>query len=190
MMLLSVHQMEEQLKWQFVTTISFWGSVCLGKSSLVLLYLKIFPSTVFKRVAMVVLLGLLGLWIGGMYTTLDRCHPIEANWQLGVSLTACKDTQAGWLGTGITNILFDFIILCLPLPHVMRLHLPAWRLRFAIFGLLCLGCLTVLASILRVVISLKGDYMDFTYTSIQPDMFGLLEPTVMMYVDPSSCLCS
>ena len=164
----------------------FWSfSISAGKASILLLYVRIFPSVILRRfvVSFLVIVGL--NCTATVLFFLLRCHGNpRATWDINLAPLCATGSNAGWLGTGITNILTDLFILCLPLPYMWRLQVPTRRLRIALGCLIGLGALTVLASMLRVIASL-GDYTDFSYQTLQPNMYGLLEATTTIF-----CACA
>ena len=51
------------------------------------------------------------------------CRPLKFEWELRVQGVS-GNQLAGWTATRITNLVFDLIILCLPVPVVWRLQIP------------------------------------------------------------------
>ena len=67
-----------------------------------------------------------------------NCRPIQANWDHTIEDAKCGNQRAGWLGTGVANIITDVIILSLPMPSVWDLQLPT-RTKVAVLGVFGLG---------------------------------------------------
>lgn len=110
------------------------------KTSLILLYLRIFVSKNF-RIACFVSLAIVLAWsVGSVASTIWQCVPIEASWNNAITNKVCVNSDASWYQYGIINILTDVMILALPVRSIMKLQLHR-RERFALLGIFALGAL-------------------------------------------------
>lgn len=180
---LSLDQIEKSLKALFAATISWTFSTTAIKVSLLLLYIRVFPQRPF-RVAAYGLMGLVLVYlVACLIFFVANCQPFEANFNPGLPGAVCGNKTAGWLGTGVANIVTDIAILSLPMRNVYHLQLPS-RTKMAVAGIFGIGFVVVIVSIVRLVVLLQIDLDDFTYSAVNADIFSALEPTLMI-----SCAC-
>ena len=109
-----------------LTQIAYKLVMLCTKLSVLLLYLRLFPSRrfriiVFSAMAIVAiyLLALVGLTIG-------QCNPVSRAWDTTID-GQCIDIKAFWYANAALNVTSDFLILALPMPYICRLHLPLRR---------------------------------------------------------------
>lgn len=62
-----------------------------------------------------------GLLIGSITYYLTECKPLRASWT--PNLGHCAKQRAGWLGTGIANLITDVIIFSVPIVWVLDLQM-------------------------------------------------------------------
>lgn len=107
-----------------------------------------------------------GLWFGHHVTkTNDSSRPVKAYWAFPIMTDrVCISEGATNVTLGILNCVADFTVVYLPVPIVRTLTMPI-RLRIAVLSILCVGCLTGIAGIVRVVYSWKliKDSIDMTW---------------------------
>ncbi|OTA80666.1 hypothetical protein M434DRAFT_17664 [Hypoxylon sp. CO27-5] len=120
----------------------------LVKTSILVLYKRIFHNIRPFRWAAYVMLGLLGAC----------CYPVTPLIELFYG-NKCVDESAVFLSTLVTDLIFDILILAMPVPIVLRLHLP-WRDRLGVLGMF----LVVAVSIARLVqlLEVNSLYLIFT----------------------------
>lgn len=66
-----------------------------------------------------------GLLIGSIIYYLTECKPLAASWT--PHLGHCAKQRSGWLGTGIANLITDFIIFSVPVVWVADLQMSLHR---------------------------------------------------------------
>jgi hypothetical protein len=97
---------------------------CL-KTSIILLYVRLFPTRNFKRVA-------LGIWIytflwaiGAWFSSTFECEPVAFFWDKKLKDGHCVNNPL--TRVGFTNGMFSFVgdifILLMPLPMIYNLHM-------------------------------------------------------------------
>lgn len=98
----------------------------LTKVSLVLLYLRIWPGSTqqssFRITCWIVLSFLLATWISTTLATIFACDPISYAWNsvIGEKGT-CINRQNAVYAYAALNIAYDFVVLLLPIPRLLRL---------------------------------------------------------------------
>ncbi|KAI1210833.1 uncharacterized protein F4807DRAFT_420557 [Annulohypoxylon truncatum] len=122
----------------------------LVKASIVVLYEGIFHNIRPFRWAAYVMLGLLGAWsISFFFANLFICYPVTALIEPFYG-KKCINRTGVFLSTLVTDLIFDVLILAMPIPVVLRLHLPL-RDRLGVLGMFLLGAIVVAVSIARLV---------------------------------------
>ncbi|KAL8387927.1 hypothetical protein RB595_009570 [Gaeumannomyces hyphopodioides] len=140
----------------YVTTVNQY------KIALLFLYLQIFPIASVRKAA---------LWCSGatcawtsacIIAACLQCVPLSRvwnPWHEGV----CIDLFLTQLAISIPSILVDVAILCLPIPHVLKLQLAPWQ-RFLVMFAFLLGSYVVFASCYRFRVFLGYSTDDVPWT--------------------------
>ncbi|EJT73207.1 hypothetical protein GGTG_10056 [Gaeumannomyces tritici R3-111a-1] len=140
----------------YVTTVNQY------KIALLFLYLRIFPMASVRKGA---------LWCGGLtcgwtfaciIAACLQCVPLSRvwnPWHEGV----CINLFLTQLAISIPSILVDIAILCLPIPHVLKLQLAPWQ-RFLVMFVFLLGSYVVFSSCYRFRVFLSYSTDDVPWT--------------------------
>ena len=107
------------------------------KTSILLLYRRIFDVRTFRHVLLVVNFLVIVWGFGTLFSSIFQCTPIRGFWD-PPSARHCIDEQAFFHGNGISNLLLDCLILCLPMPMIWRLQLGTKR-KLALTGMFLMG---------------------------------------------------
>ncbi|MCJ1381296.1 hypothetical protein MMC17_004406 [Xylographa soralifera] len=146
------------------------------KLSLLYLFLRIFPTRQV-RIHAYILIGIVIMFcFATILASLLQCRPIQANWDSSIK-AVCGNQAASWLGTGITNILTDVLVLALPIRSVWNLKLPRVT-KIGLIGVFGVGFLVCIISILRIVSIFSISFVDLTYTKVPTDIYSILEPSL------------
>ncbi|ETS73770.1 hypothetical protein PFICI_14716 [Pestalotiopsis fici W106-1] len=136
---------------------------CGAKLSLLLVYqrlapLKWYKLTVWTTAAIIVISSTVLLFI-----TIFPCQPVQAAWDLTITDYQCVNRQAVYKAQAIMGAITDAMVLLVPIPVVVSLHIP----RRQKFGLVCffgIGAITVFTSIMRLIQLIKSfDTTDQTW---------------------------
>jgi hypothetical protein len=93
------------------------------KASLLLLYYRYFGISKPFRWALYVCSAIIACWyVAVFFGTIFQCTPVSAFWDRTMRNRKCVDVVHFPVGSGITNLLTDIMILCLPIPMVWTLH--------------------------------------------------------------------
>lgn len=87
------------------------------------------------------------------------------------------DKQKLYWGVGISNLLLDVLILCLPLPIIWDLHLDKQR-KLALTVIFLTGSIVCISSILRVTAIGTIQGSDFTKTVYGASVWSSVEANV------------
>ncbi|KAI1808585.1 hypothetical protein F4811DRAFT_548589 [Daldinia bambusicola] len=144
----------------------------LVKASVIVLYNGIFRNIRIFRWTAYVMLALLGAWsISFFFANLFICYPVTPLIEPFYG-NKCVNEQALFLSTLVTDLIFDILILAMPVPVVLQLHLPL-RDRLGVLGMFLLGAIVVAVSIARLIQSLEVNSLYRIYTY---DMTYLTSP--------------
>ena len=109
------------------------------KMSFLLLYRRVFVVKWFMRITVVVA-ALVIIWcISVTLTVIFECQPVGSYWQPTLQ-QHCIDSQKFYWANGISNLLLDVIILCLPIPMIWRLQM-SMKSKISLTAVFALGAL-------------------------------------------------
>ncbi|KAK5130681.1 hypothetical protein LTR08_001842 [Meristemomyces frigidus] len=125
------------------------------KISVVLLYLRIFPSTVstwFRRTCFLVIGLIACYWISMCISTAVECTPVSYAWTSwdGEHKGHCINTVAQIYGGASFNIVFDVIVFFLPIPKLLQLEVATSRKKIGIILTFLVGLFVTICSIIRL----------------------------------------
>ncbi|KAI1409256.1 hypothetical protein F5Y13DRAFT_182153 [Hypoxylon sp. FL1857] len=122
----------------------------LVKSSILIFYKSIFNTVRAFRWAVYGMLAIVTTWtISYFFANLFTCYPITALVEPFYG-NKCINSIPMWLSVVITDVIVDVGILLMPVPMVLRLHLP-WKERMGVLGMFMLGACVCAISITRIV---------------------------------------
>ena len=115
--------------------------VSLIKVSILLFYYRLFAVRAAFKYTCYVVLALVTCWcIAIVFTIIFQCIPIEAAWIRPYPHSKCINNNASLLGTAITNVFLDIVILVLPMVPIWSLGLTV-RQRITLTAIFLLGAL-------------------------------------------------
>jgi hypothetical protein len=107
----------------------FWVFQCtykiiiyLTKASILLLYIRIFVVTPFRRAAWAMLVIVIAWGVGSTLVAIFQCHPIRRVYDISAAGNCISNTVV-WYANGGFNITSDIVILLMPLPVISSLQL-------------------------------------------------------------------
>lgn len=132
----------EQLKLIFITTILYGTASTSIRLSVIIFFLRIFPTQIVKRGAYVLTLLCIAWFIAveGLY--LGMCQPIAYMWDNSIKGGKCLDAKLGIIIPATFNVIIDAATVLLPIREVIKLHLSREKKLF-IVGIFCIGGLCV-----------------------------------------------
>ncbi|KAI4126443.1 MAG: hypothetical protein LQ338_003752 [Usnochroma carphineum] len=119
--------------------VNILSTVGLGftKSAFLLFYMSIFTTKRFRIIAQVVLAIVMGWTISFFFANLFTCYPISPFIE-SFYHNNCVNGLALWYSMAISDIIVDFFIILLPIPMVLKLHLPLAQ-RIGVLAMFMLG---------------------------------------------------
>lgn len=122
-----------------VTQVLYYCAQTLIKISLLLLYHRLFNANKHFRTALLVAGTLVVMWgIASFWDTIFQCLPIQASWDKSIKNAKCQTVRREALGTGISNVILDFLFLLLPIPMIWRLQVST-KIKVSLTGIFLLG---------------------------------------------------
>jgi hypothetical protein len=120
----------------------------LVKLSILTFYVRIFGVLGYIRYSAWFLIASVTIWLISITIAHGlECIPVAKIWDSELE-GHCLDTVALFLGGSIADVSFDFLILVLPLPAIIKLNLPLPK-KISIVGIFVLGGLTCVLSLIR-----------------------------------------
>lgn len=129
---LSLAQQEQFFKLLLAFECVYVTAVALIKTSVLLMYLRIFPSRGFRIAAGIIGATIVSWWIAIVLVCVFQCKPISKAW-LPWNDGVCINLKASFIGNAIPNILTDVAILCMPVQQVLKLQTNAIQKLMVLF---------------------------------------------------------
>ncbi|MCJ1305691.1 hypothetical protein MMC08_008507 [Hypocenomyce scalaris] len=184
----SSHQREECIRFHWDSLMGassqmFWlvqiiykCTITLTKTSIMLLYLRIFPQKGFRKAVFCVMAYVLLYAAASIIATIFQCNPIKRTFNHALP-GSCINLTAFWYANAVASILGDFLILALPMPLIRSLHLPR-RQKYGLIIVFALGGFVCVTSILRMTTldpasksadQTYGTLISTTWTTVEAD---------------------
>lgn len=166
-------------------------TINLTKTSILLLYLRIFVQRWF-RIACYILMGIIiAYMIATFGASVWQCTPVPRAWDKSIPGT-CVDITTNWYANAGFSISTDILILALPMYPIFMSHLRKTQ-KVAVVLMFALGFFTTITSILRMqTLTFSTKTPDTTCMSMFlsfSSLFPLLPcPPPLPYAYPTICL--
>ena len=110
-------------QWIYITSIIYLFALFLYKTTILLLYLRLFGiNKSFNRTTLTVLIFVFTYLLSNLLTLTFGCVPIAKYWKPTLPGHCVSESNAG-VAYGSMNVVSDVVIFVLPLPMVWRLQL-------------------------------------------------------------------
>ncbi|OJJ00107.1 hypothetical protein ASPVEDRAFT_39496 [Aspergillus versicolor CBS 583.65] len=146
---LSEDTYRNQLKMLWVSVPLYNLTLQLTKISMIILYLRLFPTKVYRRVLMTILVVFVGVTLYMVIGTFLVCVPVHEFWSTQTDHPGCNSRTAVWLVNAGLQITSDFVIVILPMPLLVKLRIPL-RQRICLMLIFALGLFVCATSIARL----------------------------------------
>lgn len=114
-------------------------AITFARLSVIMLYYRMFSVSTTMTYGLKTIGVLSIIWcIELMFGTIFQCVPVKALFELDMPGRRCINAMIGFVVTEVLNCTLDIILVAMPIPIVLRLHLPK-RERVAIASMLLLG---------------------------------------------------
>ena len=112
-------------------------TIGLTKTSILLLYLRIFPQKRFRCWVYGAMVFVIGYAFASIVATITQCHPIKRAFNHNLD-GGCINLTWFWYCNAAASIFSDCLILALPMPLIASLHLPR-RQKYGLMMVFALG---------------------------------------------------
>ncbi|KAH8681691.1 hypothetical protein BX600DRAFT_485513 [Xylariales sp. PMI_506] len=133
-----------------VAAMVFCLATGFAKGSILLFYLRIFPSASMKLATWSVFGFTVAYSLASVFVNVFSCSPIQGSWVLSASLTAtCIDRPAFYFAQAGLGIAADIATVVLPLPKLKSLQLKS-KQKIGVAVVLTMGAFVCIVSIIRL----------------------------------------
>ncbi|KAF7956131.1 hypothetical protein EAE96_005051 [Botrytis aclada] len=150
---------------------------CL-KTSLILLYVRLFPTTKFRKFAWAIWIYTLLWTIAALGASTFECTPVSYFWnkdQKGHCIPNALRTIS--FTNGLLSFLGDCVILCMPIPMIWKLQMNVRR-KIALIGIFAVGVFVIITSIIRLVALFAIDTEDLTFSQVEGGVWTYMEEAI------------
>ena len=105
------------------------GSLAVSavKISALDLFNHIFPNKMFHKISYLVVGLLTGYGIAYSIVSLASCKPFTFNWDKEINNGTCIDTSKFYTSQTVTGVIFDVIVVTMPMPVLWGLQMKVKR---------------------------------------------------------------
>ncbi|KAI4656049.1 hypothetical protein J4E93_000765 [Alternaria ventricosa] len=169
----------------YIGQILYTLSITSIKLSVLAFYWRLFE--IKSRITIYVVTAASIAWcIAIMLCVIFNCLPVRAAWDITITQKTCIETRDIYLGGSVPNVILDFFIVIMPIPHVWRLHAPLAQ-RIVLAGMFALGTFIAVVSLVRLIIFLQipiSAQGDVTYNFREIIVWSIVEINIGL-----TCAC-
>ncbi|PYI00525.1 hypothetical protein BO78DRAFT_438518 [Aspergillus sclerotiicarbonarius CBS 121057] len=154
------------MKLNVVAAIIYCVGTGFTKVSVLVFYLRIFPSRGFHLAVWTIVFIAVGYNVASVLANVFSCTPIAGAWDLKVKAT-CMNRPVFYFANAGLGIFTDFATVLVPIPWLRRLQMPL-RQNIAIGFMLAMGCFVGIVSCIRLAslyVLLKSTDLTWTTTN-------------------------
>ncbi|KAF2741035.1 hypothetical protein EJ04DRAFT_423379 [Polyplosphaeria fusca] len=175
---LTPKMMVDSQKAFWVSVWVYYMALTFTKVSILVQYLRIFPTPRFRVACFVMLAFVGGFGIWNFFSSIFLCSPVPFFWDKSIKDGTCLNQFVVWFFNAGSNILQDVLILLLPMPVLRRLSIPRNQKRllmiiFALGGFVCIISIIRLQTLVRI-----SNSTDPTYDNPPAATFSSVETNV------------
>jgi len=113
-------------------------ALAFAKLSFLCLYLNLSPARSFRAGVNFTIFVVVGSSVSIVISLLAACEPFAKNIDVTVTEGQCLNKAALYIATGVLNIITDIMVIILPIPMVLRLHMSKER-KIMVIGIFGVG---------------------------------------------------
>ncbi|KAF3212981.1 hypothetical protein TWF106_007508 [Orbilia oligospora] len=178
-----IQRSEKIIKELIVCNILHSFSLSFAKTSIIILYNRIFDAHPwFRRTMWCILSVCWTMFILTIFISVFQCNPIDGAWSFRIMYlgrSSCVDMQAYLYASTAVNIFTDGIVVILPIVPITRLRLPK-RKKIAVCLLFLVGGFSCASSIIRMVSLRTLQDLDITYTTANSLFWSVIEVNIAL----------
>ncbi|MCJ1392966.1 hypothetical protein MMC18_005838 [Xylographa bjoerkii] len=145
------------------------------KISIAQFYVQLFPHRVIQVIAHCITWLVAAFWVATVMSALLICRPLAFNWDATVAGGTCGDLHGFWIATIAIGLVFDIILVVLPMPMLWGLQLKVQR-KIALTFVFGLGAFICIITILRLSTTEQLSFVDLSYNVGENLIWTSLEP--------------
>jgi hypothetical protein len=135
----------------YIAAVTYVLCGSFAKLSLLVFYLRISPEKWFRIATWTTIFIISAYTTGIALALIFACQPIARMWDVTITEGFCLNLPSLYIAIAVSNIASDVVLFFLPLPMVVKLHIPL-RQKIGLFFIFGIGSMTVITSIVRVSI--------------------------------------
>ncbi|KNG84913.1 hypothetical protein ANOM_006413 [Aspergillus nomiae NRRL 13137] len=171
----SVTQITNLFFWWYMCQIFWPFTIFFVKMSILLLYLRIFPIVLFRRVDFLCIAFLVISFLVTTPMAIWQCKPFQAAWDYDIDNARCLKIAAVAYANATLNIITEVLILILPLPVLRTLHVSR-RKKIALISVFSVGVIVIaIASARMPALGEMGTYYDPPYSQAPAFLLSCVE---------------
>ncbi|KAJ5141768.1 hypothetical protein N7476_004369 [Penicillium atrosanguineum] len=137
------------LKLNVISAILYCAATGFTKVSVLVFYLRIFPSRNFHICVWAIVFIASGYAIASILANILSCSPIAKAWDLTITSGHCMNRPVFYFANAGLGIFTDFATVVVPIPWLRPLQMPL-RQKIAVGGILAMGCFVGIVSCIRL----------------------------------------
>ncbi|PYH82464.1 integral membrane protein [Aspergillus uvarum CBS 121591] len=163
------------LKLNVVAAIIYCAGTGFTKVSVLIFYLRIFPSKTFHYAVWTVIFIAVGYNVASVLANIFSCSPVAASWDYSITNATCMNRPVFYFANAGLGIFTDFMTTLVPIPWLRRLQMP-FRQKFAVGAMLAMGCIVGVISCIRLSsLYTLLESTDLTWTTTNALMWCTIE---------------
>ncbi|KIW49853.1 hypothetical protein PV05_11496 [Exophiala xenobiotica] len=168
-----VEKIKKTIQTLWICQVMYVTALMLVKMSIVVSYIRVFPTTTFRRTMYALSAAILGVWICSILVTIFQCKPVQGAWDFTLPRNCLPIVNFYYFSTAF-SIFTDFLLCTLPLPVFWRLNLPR-RQKYVVSMLFAIGLFATVASALRISVLEGVESLDVTQGSVPTMKWSVVE---------------
>ncbi|KAK8069943.1 hypothetical protein PG994_006559 [Apiospora phragmitis] len=148
---ISIGQFNQFMLLVWVAAIIYTLTGSFAKLSLLVVYIRLSPQKSFRYCVAATMAFITSYTIGLFFSFIFSCNPMSRSWNVLETEGSCINQAALYIATAVANIVSDVILFVLPIPLVIKLHMPRMQ-KIGLFFVFAIGSTTVVTSIIRTAI--------------------------------------
>ncbi|KAJ5098292.1 hypothetical protein N7532_005293 [Penicillium argentinense] len=137
------------MKLNVIAAILYCAATGFTKCSVLVFYLRIFPSRNFHIAVWTIVFIAAGYSVASILANILSCSPVAMAWDLTITEGHCMNRPVFYFANAGLGIFTDFATVIVPIPWLRRLQMPL-RQKVAVSGILAMGCFVGIVSCIRL----------------------------------------
>ena len=163
-----------------VCSVLYIPLMALAKFSLLLFYRRLSPERWFKWMLWTTMIFVIGYSAALFFALIFACTPLQRNWDITITSGSCANKGGMYLATAGLNAATDVLLLVIPLPMVLQLHVPLSQ-KIGLVAMFSVGSLTLVTSLVRLsLLPPMISAVDATWAIAKPAIWICVEANLVI----------